>query len=86
MIGSTISDDLTQGGKKGNVAFGTLTTIAESPAQFGFLYTGSDDGYVYRSENGGGSWDRVSDDSTSEIYGSVESLLLNIKKNGFMSL
>ena len=53
-----ISDDLTQGGKKGNVAFGTLTTIAESPAQFGFLYTGSDDGYVYRSENGGGSWDR----------------------------
>ena len=63
-----ISDDLTQGGKKGNVAFGTLTTIAESPAQFGFLYTGSDDGYVYRSENGGGSWDRVSDDLPQNLW------------------
>ena len=63
-----ISDDLTQGGKKGNVAFGTLTTIAESPAQFGFLYTGSDDGYVYRSENGGGSWDRISDDLPQNLW------------------
>ncbi len=63
-----ISDDLTQGGKKGNVAFGTLTTIAESPSQFGFLYTGSDDGYVYRSENGGGSWDRVSDNLPQNLW------------------
>ena len=65
---AAISGDLTQGGKKGNVAFGTLTTIAESPAQFGFLYTGSDDGYVYRSENGGGSWDRISDDLPQNLW------------------
>lgn len=65
---TTISDDLTQGGKKGNVAFGTLTTIAESPAQFGFLYTGSDDGYIHRSENGGGSWDRISDDLPQDLW------------------
>ena len=65
---ATISDDLTQGGKKGNVAFGTLTTIAESPAQFGFLYTGSDDGYIHRSENGGGSWDRISDDLPQDLW------------------
>ena len=65
---TTISNDLTQGGKKGNVAFGTLTTIAESPAQFGFLYTGSDDGYIHRSENGGGSWDRISDDLPQDLW------------------
>ena len=65
---TAISDDLTQGGKKGNVAFGTLTTISESPAQFGFLYTGSDDGYAYRSENGGGSWDRISDELPQNLW------------------
>ena len=55
-----ISNDLTTGGKKGNVAYGTLTTISESPFQFGVLYTGSDDGYVHVSKNGGGSWERIS--------------------------
>ena len=48
--------------------FGTLTTISESPAQFGFLYTGSDDGYAYRSENGGGSWDRISDELPQNLW------------------
>ena len=56
----TVSVDLTTGGKKGNVAYGTLTTISESPFQFGLLYTGSDDGYVHVSKNGGGSWERIS--------------------------
>lgn len=56
----TISDDLTQGGKKGNVAYGTLTTISESPFKFGLIYTGSDDGLVQVTQNGGGSWDTVS--------------------------
>ena len=55
-----ISDDLTTGGKKGNVAYGTLASIAESPFQFGLLYTGSDDGLVHVSKNGGASWQNVS--------------------------
>lgn len=55
-----ISGDLTYGGKKGNVAYGTLTTISESELQFGLLYTGSDDGKVYSSDNGGGSWNDLS--------------------------
>ena len=64
----TISDDLTQGGRKGNVAYGTLTTLSESPFQFGYLYTGSDDGYVYKSTNGGGTWDRISDDFPQNLW------------------
>ncbi len=64
----TISKDLTQGGRKGNVAFGTLTTISESPFKFGFLYTGSDDGYIYRIENGGGNSVRVSNDLPQNLW------------------
>ena len=64
----TISADLTQGGRKGNVAYGTLTTISESPFQFGYIYTGSDDGYVHRTTNGGGSWERISDSFPSDLW------------------
>ncbi|MFT6839168.1 MAG: photosystem II stability/assembly factor-like uncharacterized protein [Sediminicola sp.] len=53
----TISGDLTQGGKKGNVAYGTLATISESPFKFGLIYTGSDDGLVQATQNGGNSWE-----------------------------
>lgn len=57
---SAISGDLTQGGKQGDVPFGTLATISESPFQFGLLYTGSDDGLVYVSKDGGGNWINIS--------------------------
>ena len=55
----TMGGDLTGGGRRGDVAYGTLTTIDESPLQFGLLYTGSDDGLVHRSEDGGVSWQRL---------------------------
>ncbi|MEO9571003.1 MAG: glycosyl hydrolase [Polaribacter sp.] len=64
----TISNDLTTGGKKGNVAYGTLTSISESPFQFGLLYTGSDDGLVHVSKNGGGSWTRISDNLPQNLW------------------
>jgi photosystem II stability/assembly factor-like uncharacterized protein len=64
----TISGDLTTGGKKGNVAYGTLTTISESPFQFGLLYVGSDDGFVHVSKNGGGSWTRISDSFPKDLW------------------
>lgn len=51
-----ISSDLTGGGRIGDVAFGTLTTISESKFKFGLIYTGSDDGKVYRTKDGGNSW------------------------------
>lgn len=55
-----ISSDLTNGGKKGNVAYGTITAIAESPFEFGLLYTGSDDGLVHVSKDGGANWIKIS--------------------------
>lgn len=54
-----ISGDLTTGGRKGDVAFSTLSTIHESPLAFGLLYTGSDDGLVHVSKDGGVSWDNI---------------------------
>ncbi len=63
-----ISDDLTTGGKKGNVPFGTLTSISESPFQFGLIYTGSDDGYVHVTGNSGASWTRISNDLPQELW------------------
>jgi photosystem II stability/assembly factor-like uncharacterized protein len=55
-----ISEDLTAGGKPGNVPFGTLTAIDESPLEFGLLYSGSDDGLVYVSKDGGNHWQDIS--------------------------
>ncbi len=63
-----ISDDLTFGGTKGNVAYGTITTIAESPFKFGLLYTGSDDGLIHISNNGGGSWERISNTLPQDMW------------------
>jgi photosystem II stability/assembly factor-like uncharacterized protein len=55
----TLSDDLTQGGKKGDVPYGTLSSIDESPLKFGLLYAGSDDGLVHVSKDGGSSWQKI---------------------------
>ncbi|MCM4155154.1 glycosyl hydrolase [Gramella sp. AN32] len=63
-----ISEDLTQGGKKGDVAYGTLTTISESPFQFGLIYTGSDDGLIHVTENGGGTWTNISTTMPKDLW------------------
>ena len=63
-----ISQDLTSGGKKGNVAYGTLTSISESPFQFGLIYVGSDDGFVHLTKNGGGSWENISSSFPKDLW------------------
>ena len=63
-----ISGDLTNGGKKGNVAYGTLTSISESPFQFGLIYTGSDDGIVSVTKNAGGSWETISNTFPKDLW------------------
>ncbi|WP_299223260.1 glycosyl hydrolase [uncultured Psychroserpens sp.] len=63
-----ISDDLTNGGKKGNVAYGTLTSISESPFQFGLIYTGSDDGLIHVTKNAGGSWTNISNNLPKDLW------------------
>lgn len=55
---NSISGDLTNG-EKAVGATGVLSAVAESPFQFGLLYTGSDDGMIYVSKNGGVSWQMI---------------------------
>jgi hypothetical protein len=57
-----VSPDLTGGPHSGNAGQvnGTLTTIGISPLNGNILWTGSDDGYVQASTNGGTSWTDVS--------------------------
>ncbi|MBP9548376.1 MAG: hypothetical protein KBE86_04415 [Chitinophagales bacterium] len=55
-----LSPDLTTNPKQGNVPYGTITTIHESPLKFGLLYCGTDDGKVHFSNDGGYSWKEIS--------------------------
>ncbi len=63
-----ISGDLTQGGREGNVPYGTLTTISESPLKFGLIYTGSDDGLIHITRDGGDTWMRISDSLPPNLW------------------
>lgn len=60
----TLSSDLTRGGIKGNVPYGTITTLDESPLQFGLLYAGTDDGLLHRSTDGGNTWNQLNQATT----------------------
>jgi photosystem II stability/assembly factor-like uncharacterized protein len=55
-----ISDDLTKNRPQGDVPFSTISALAESPVKFGLLYAGTDDGNLWVSRNGGGSWEDIS--------------------------
>jgi photosystem II stability/assembly factor-like uncharacterized protein len=54
-----MSADQTNGRVTGNVPYGTLTTLTESPLRFGLIYTGSDDGNIHRSNDGGYTWEQL---------------------------
>ncbi len=55
----SISPDLTHGGQPGDVPYGTLSAIDESTFKFGLIYTGSDDGMIHVTKDGGVSWARI---------------------------
>ncbi len=60
-----ISPDLTynnpqqQGAWPYAIPFATITAVDESPFKFGLLYVGTDDGRVWVTRNGGGSWTEI---------------------------
>jgi photosystem II stability/assembly factor-like uncharacterized protein len=81
-----ISGDLTHGGQAGDVPYGTLSTIDESPLEFGLLYTGSDDGYVYVSEDSGHKWRRISDSLPQDRWVSRVEASAHEKSRVYVSL
>lgn len=75
-----ISEDLTTGGLKGDVAYSTLTAIHESDLQFGLLYTGSDDGLVHVSKNGGADWEKITNGLPARMW--VTRIQASVHKKG----
>jgi photosystem II stability/assembly factor-like uncharacterized protein len=63
-----ISEDLTSGGIKGDIAYSTLTSIHESPLKFGLLYVGTDDGHIHITQDGGNTWKRISDELPEKMW------------------
>jgi photosystem II stability/assembly factor-like uncharacterized protein len=63
-----LSGDLTKGGKPGDVPYGSLTCIAESPLKFGLLYTGSDDGLFHLSKDGGYNWTKLGTKLPADLW------------------
>lgn len=64
----TLSGDLTNGKKDGDVPFGTISSISESPLRFGLLYAGTDDGNVHVSKDGGYSWTLVNNGLPKDLW------------------
>lgn len=65
----TLSYDLTNGGKAGDVPFGTSTTLAESALKFGLIYIGTDDGNIQVSKDDGYTWTKISNNIPKEMQG-----------------
>ena len=64
-----ISSDLTTRPgpeKQGDVPYGTITTISESPLQAGLIYVGTDDGNVQITHDDGLTWTKISDELPDE--------------------
>ena len=55
-----ISEDLTSNPEQGDVPFGTITSVSESPKKFGVIYAGTDDGKVWGTRDGGAAWSDLS--------------------------
>ncbi|TNE61652.1 MAG: glycosyl hydrolase [Bacteroidetes bacterium] len=81
-----ISGDLTLGGKPGNVPYGTLSTIHESPLKLGLLYAGSDDGLIHVTRDGGDTWSRISDSLPQNLWVSRVTASAHEKSRVFASL
>ena len=60
----TMTGDMSNGGKEGDVPYGTMTTISESPTRFGLIYTGTDDGNVQITKDGGYTWTQLNKPAT----------------------
>ncbi|TDH26595.1 glycosyl hydrolase [Segetibacter sp. 3557_3] len=63
-----LSADLTSGFVAGDVPYGTLTTIHESPLKFGLIYVGSDDGNIHVSKDGGYTFTKISTNLPQKLW------------------
>lgn len=53
---TAISPDLTRSPNRGDVPYGTISTVGESTLHFGLIWVGTDDGQVHVTKDGGATW------------------------------
>jgi len=82
----TISDDLTQGAREGNVAYGTISSISESTFKEGFIYTGSDDGLLYVTKNNGKKWVNITGTLPKNLWVSRVVASTHLKSRVYVTL
>ncbi|MDQ6890941.1 MAG: glycosyl hydrolase, partial [Bacteroidota bacterium] len=63
-----LSNDLTNGKKAGDVPFGTMVTLSESPLRFGLIYAGTDDGNIQLTRDDGYTWTLVNNNLPKGLY------------------
>lgn len=63
-----ISSDLTKGAKVGDVPYGTITAISESPKKLGLIYVGTDDGNVQVSKDAGYNFTNISEKLPQNLW------------------
>ena len=63
-----MSKTLTQTLQYGDVPYGTITSISESPLEFGRLAVGTDDGMVWVTTDDGHSWKNVSKKLPNKLW------------------
>lgn len=54
-----ISHDLTTNPEQGDVPYGCIVAISESPREPGLIYVGTDDGNVWVTKNSGVTWEKI---------------------------
>ncbi|MEP0263781.1 T9SS type A sorting domain-containing protein [Dokdonia sp.] len=74
---TAISDDLTNGPSTGNLNFGSLTSIDVSPINSDIIYVGADDGNIWRTLNGGTTWENISSSLPNRWVTKVKASTIN---------
>jgi photosystem II stability/assembly factor-like uncharacterized protein len=65
-----ISPDLSYNdpSKKGDINYQTISVLDESPLKFGLIYAGTDDGRLWRTEDGGKTWTSIRSGAVPEKF------------------
>ena len=82
---NAISQDLTSSKERGDVPFATITSVSESPLEFGLLWVGTDDGHVWLGR-GNDRWVKVDDALPTDRWVSRVVASAHSKDRAYVSL
>ena len=65
-----ISPDLSYNNpeKMGDISYQTISVFDESPLRFGLIYAGTDDGRIWRTNDGGKNWTSIRNGPVPEKF------------------